>query len=382
MKIGYFMDTVIPSTRANTVHVMKMCQAFSKQGHDITLICDKETNTALPSTVWDQYGISCKFNVKQIYLPKLIQKHGHRFGIMLSAKMKSKYADEFEVVYGRSLYSLYYMRNKKHFIYESHTEPIRFHFKLERKILSHKNCVGLVVISQALKDRYLQIFPFLKEDQITVLHDCADVVPLDGNKATLLSHDTPHGVNIGYLGHLYPGKCMEIMLPLAKRCPEYTFHIVGGTREWIDHWKNEAEKEEIRNVIFYGFVENGKSGDYYRAFDICVLPFSSEVYVDKRKSFNIGQWISPLKLFESMAYGKAILVSRIPTIEEVIENDVDGMLADPDNINEWVVKLTELVENESKRKSLGIAAREKMETEYTWDKRAYRIVNIFKKTKG
>jgi hypothetical protein len=38
MKLVYLANTGIPSRAANSIHVMKMCQAFAKNGHDVTLI--------------------------------------------------------------------------------------------------------------------------------------------------------------------------------------------------------------------------------------------------------------------------------------------------------------------------------------------------------
>lgn len=377
MRIAYFIDTEIPSPRANTVHVMRMCQAFSRAGHDVQLLCDKPAAESTGADIWDRYGIEKRFHIERISLPNWVRKYGHRFGLMLSAKKKVQKMGPCDVAYGRSLYALNYLKRKKPFIYESHREPDRLNLMYEKKILSHRNCLGLVVISQALKNRYLEICPFLREKDITVLHDCADIDTTGADtKAELVNAPGQTDVVIGYLGHLYPGKCMEVMLPVAAKCPQYTFHVVGGTQEWVDHWRTAAEKEEIRNIRFYGFVNNSKVGEYYRAFDICILPFSKSVYVDKRKALDIGKWISPLKLFEAMAYEKAILVSRIPTIEEVMTDREDALLADPDNIDEWVCKLNQLAEDPDMRKRLGQNAREKLEKDYTWQKRAERIIDI------
>lgn len=37
MKIAYLSSSEIPSRSASSVHVMKMCQAFARNGHDVTL---------------------------------------------------------------------------------------------------------------------------------------------------------------------------------------------------------------------------------------------------------------------------------------------------------------------------------------------------------
>ena len=374
MKIAYFIDTIIPSYRANTVHVMKMCQALAKEGHDVTLYCDTDSNQGVTEDVWKQYGVEECFSIVSVKMPFLIRKYGHRFYNMLGARAKTKIAKDYDVAYGRSVYSLNELKNKHKYIYEAHSEPTKWTKRYEKKVLKHKNCIGLVVISKALKERYLELYPFLHDADITVLHDCADIDYSENKTVAELKQDPRKSeIKIGYLGHLYPGKCMEILIPVAEKRPEYCFHIVGGTPEWIDHWKDEIKKRGLDNIIFYGYINNADIGRYYRAFDISFLSFSKSIYIGKSQNVDIGKWISPLKLFEAMSYKKAILVSAIPTILEVITNGKDGLTADPDNLNEWLDKLDMLVTDANLRRQLGEAAFEKLKNEYTWEKRAKRI---------
>lgn len=379
MKIGYFIESVIPSKRANTVHVMRMCQAFSKLGNQVFLYCDGDDTKTDEKEIRKQYGITEEFEITRIYLPKFIRKYGHRFASIISARKKVSNIENIDFAYGRSPYCINFIKNKIPYIFEAHAEPDKFNINLERKILKHFNCKGLVVISEALKKRYLELFPFLDEKKITVLHDCADIP--ESNSTSIAELKQIKGVStikIGYLGHLYPGKCMEILIPVAKACPEFSFHVVGGTDEWITNWKKVIKKESIKNIIFYGFVDNSQVGAYYKAFDICILPFSKKVYVGKSKSLDIGKWISPLKLFEAMAYEKAILVSKIPTIEEVLTDYKNCIFVEPENILEWRNKIIELSRDEYLRKKLGSEARKELEKNYTWKKRAEAIIEIMR----
>ena len=38
MKILYISNSIIPSRTANSIHVMKMCQAFADNGHEVILL--------------------------------------------------------------------------------------------------------------------------------------------------------------------------------------------------------------------------------------------------------------------------------------------------------------------------------------------------------
>lgn len=375
MKLSYYIDSVIPSKKANTIQVMKMCQAFEKEGVETTLVCDGENDENI-NDVWEQYGISKRFNIIRVCIPKIIRRYGHRIAAIYSAWRKTKLAPKGDYAYSRSIYCLFFLRHKTKYIYEAHSEPDLVNRFFERSVLNRNNCIGLVVISNALKERYLELYPLLNSDNVYVLHDGADIESKNIEAIHLENLVGTADVKIGYVGHLYPGKCMETLIPMAEKCTHYSFHVIGGTQYWIDYWKKETKEKKIDNIIFHGFVNNGEIGAYYNALDISLLPFSKNIYTGKNKRNDIGRWTSPLKLFESMAYAKTILVSRLPTIEEVLADMQDCVFVDPNNIDDWVTKLNYLVDNESVRGKLGLSANEKLKKDYTWEKRAKRVITI------
>ena len=373
MKISYYIDSVIPSQKANTVHVVRMCQAFVNNGITTTLVCDSDEKSGSIDDIWSRYGINEKFDIKRAFIRSNIRKMGHRVVADFSAWKKSRIKVNADISYARSAMTLFFLRKSRPYIYEAHMEPDMTGKIIVKKILRHPNCIGVVVISKALKNRFIELFPFFPSEKIYVLHDAADI---DVSNSEIKAKLDSEGLKVGYLGHLYPGKCMETLMPIAKRCPDIIFHIVGGTEQWVNHWKAACKINNINNIRFYGFVNNSEIGNYYRAFDVCILPFSNNVFIGKNKKANIGKWISPLKLFEAMSYSKPILVSDIPTIREVMEDNVDCLFADPNNPEEWVKKLTLLLQDDELRYRLGNAAYKKLESQYTWDIRVKKIINI------
>lgn len=384
MKIAYISNSIIPSQKANSVHVMKMCNALAKNNIETILFCGGANQNE--NVVFSKYGIGNHFKLNRISQSKFLKNIiPNSFYIALKTYMKlvSKKNEmkKVDYLYGRSVYGLYLLRNKYKFIYESHMPPreglLRF---LEKRLLKNKNCLYLVVISNALKDRYLELFPWLDYDKIIVMHDAADEVPdiIGSENKTNLFYQSKQDDNviIGYLGHLYFGKCMEIVLELANKRSNYMFHIVGGTDYWVNYWIKKIKILNLNNIKLYGYVDNSEIGDYYRCFDICLLPFSRNIFFDKKKKDDIGSWISPLKLFEAMSYGKAILASKLPTIEEVLTDNYDSLLSDPDNVDEWCRKLDVLVESKITREKLGENALNNLKKSYTWDIRAKKIIKL------
>lgn len=378
LKIAYLSDSFIPSTRANTVHVIKMCAAFAECGADVVLYGNNDGNK-YTSDIFSKYGVS---NTYKIITEKAILCRRLKIIEYALRKRTEVIKQNPDICYGRSLLTLFLLRNRFTYIYESHIYPNRKLFVLLEKILlKNKRCMKLVVISQTLKDEYLKTFSFLKDSNILVLHDGADKVKSIVNDAdvpsALIDAHTKE-ITIGYIGHLYPGKCMETLIPVAKLCSDKHFHILGGVGEWVSKWEETCHNENIANVHFYGFIDNSAVNDCYRHIDIVILPFSKGVFFNKNKKDDIGKWISPLKLFEAMANGKAIISSNLPSIKEVISDGIDGILVPAEDPLAWKKALYELIEDGDKRQLLGKNAREKLEVEYTWKKRAEKVLAIIR----
>ena len=62
-KLLYLSNSIIPSQYANSVHVMKMCQAFKSNGFDVELLCYTTRENFSSDEVFKKYGIKNKFNI-------------------------------------------------------------------------------------------------------------------------------------------------------------------------------------------------------------------------------------------------------------------------------------------------------------------------------
>ena len=74
MKILYISKSIIPSRSANSIHVMKMCQALSDNGHQVVLFApnirskfEKDVHN-----IYDYYGVKNNFKIKKLIHPNII----------------------------------------------------------------------------------------------------------------------------------------------------------------------------------------------------------------------------------------------------------------------------------------------------------------------
>lgn len=375
MRLSYLSTSTIPSQKANAVHVMKMCHALALQGNEVKLWCLDGNSKKSDKEICEQYGVEQDFEIVRIGVASFLKKLVPEF-ILISFLSGFKYmfgknADD--AMYARSKLALFMVKGKRPYIMESHIPPRNGLLKyIEKKIIFHRNFRKLVVISNELKKNYMELFPRLSEEKIAVLHDATNLDETVINENVELI--TPGRFNVGYIGHLYPGKCMEVLLPIAQRTPNYTYHIVGGTAYWVDYWKKEAETQKLKNIVFYGFVDNKCVQAYYKKFDIVILPFSEKVYVGKKSE--IASFFSPLKLFEAMGCRKAIVVSKLPTIEEIVDDNVNGLLCDVNSVDSWISAMERLERDSAFRMQMEENAYEKIRMNYTWNKRAEKIMGF------
>jgi glycosyltransferase involved in cell wall biosynthesis len=366
MKIVYISNSIIPSRTANSIHVMKMCQAFADNGHDVFLLApnrykEYEQNV---NDIFNFYGVKRNFEIKKIFY-----KYGNNSNLFYSFAIYFYLLrnNNFDLIYGRFLEGCYISRFfKKEIIFESHM-PI-FHNKYFKKIIKSKYLKKIVTISNALKNIYLENTS-LNEEKIQVAHDAADAVKNFDTKAKLFGNNS--NLKVGYVGNLYKGKGIEIIATIADKVDkDIEFHIIGGTEEDITLWNKIINKN---NVFFYGFVPQNKVSNYINSLDICLLPNQKIIlpYGTNNNKKNISKFTSPLKLFEYMAHKKAIIASDLKVLREIL-NETNSILVDPENTSEWINAIN-ILRNEKIRNKISEKSFSDFK-KYTWRNRAKELL--------
>ena len=378
MRIHYLSSSVIASDSANSVHVMKMCQAFAAVGHDVTLHAvmgagdsedvfhyygvnrfslfrHDERNDPLVGKLWSLRGKLPRFRVGG--LPSLL------FGRLRIAPLLRESGAE--LIYGRNLEWLAALPSGAAFVAESHRPPAnRIELAIEKRLYRRPGCLRVVVISDKLKAIYLSLYPWLT-DKILVAHDAADD-PEPG----AWPRAAKHGFHVGYVGHLYNGRGTDLIAKIAKSLPQVTFHLVGGTEE---DRQRLALSGLGSNMILHGHHPPSQLAKFFMLFDAMLAPYQRSVAVGG--GGNTSAYMSPLKLFEYMSWGKPILCSDLPVLREVIENGRNGVLLPPDDPRAWVNSLQRLMDEPAERERLGLEARMAFLTRHSWRQRADRVLS-------
>lgn len=366
MKIIYLANSFIPSRTANSIHVMKMCQALAKIGHEVKLVTfdSKEDEENGVESVYDYYGVSSCFSVKKIPLRKVKGKM-HLFAIDAIRFIKKQ---EFDLVYTRcEIPALYLSFTSIPFVIEAH-KPFVGQSKLMKpffkRIFKAGNLKRFVTISAALQRLFEQQVN-LRNVEVKVLHDAADLSLQSANGIDTQWKGQSNHLQVGYFGHLYKGRGIEVIFDAAQMLPEVDFHIVGGRDSDVKYWKSQLG--ELKNVYFYGFVLPSEVQHYRHLCDVLLAPYQKEVWV-ANKGHESSQYMSPLKIFEYMASGKCIISSDMPVLREVL-NDQNAILVNPEDASQWSEAIHKC-SDKSFREAIAERAWSDFKLKYTWGKRA------------
>jgi len=228
-------------------------------------------------------------------------------------------------------------------------------------VLRMPNLVRVVTISETLaRDLATEYRVDDLAGTLTVAHDAAaagpDPVPPPGSAP----------LKVGYFGHLYAGKGMETIAQLAPQLPDLQFEIYGGREADIAHWRRELSR--VENLTLHGHIPHSEVRAKQERCDILIAPYSARA--NDVSGRDISRWMSPLKLFEYMAAGRAIVTSDLEVLREVVQDGREALLCKPNDLESWLGAFTRLREDADLRLRLGVAARRLLLARYTWEQRA------------
>jgi glycosyltransferase involved in cell wall biosynthesis len=157
----------------------------------------------------------------------------------------------------------------------------------------------------------------------------------------------PHP-RIGYFGAIEPWLVdQELIRKASSERPEWNWIFIGNKSRGL-------EIEELRNVHFLPPVSYEKLPHYAAGFDVCVLPWNTEV--------PFTSYGSAIKVREYLASGKPVVISPLPEYES---------MSDVLRIGRSREQFIELVNNALQENDPGrIKARQDAVRNGTWDARA------------
>lgn len=85
----------------------------------------------------------------------------------------------------------------------------------------------------------------------------------------------------------------------------------------------------------------------------------------------------PVKMFEYMSAGIAVIASHFPLWREIIEGNNCGICVDPLDINDIANAINRIMENPELAKQMGTNGREAVERKYNWEQEGKKLLGIY-----
>ncbi|HXJ55389.1 MAG TPA: glycosyltransferase family 4 protein [Verrucomicrobiae bacterium] len=179
------------------------------------------------------------------------------------------------------------------------------------------------------------------------------------------------GPLLGFVGGLRPWHGTEILPELcerlAKRRKKFQLVIVGDGPLLPSLRTQFAQRKLRRHVVFTGTLAHEEVAGVIRHFDVALAPYPV---------LDHAFYFSPLKLFEYMACGIAVVAAQAGQISEVLRHNKTGLLYPPGDVKALTACCERLLDEPELRTRLGRAASKWIHSRYTWDHNASRIVEL------
>lgn len=163
-------------------------------------------------------------------------------------------------------------------------------------------------------------------------------------------------------------KLLEALALISKILPEVRLLLVGDgpARPFVE--ENIYRLNLEKYVTITGFLPHARIPQLLAIADVVTVPYPK---------LPQEMWFSPLKLYEYMAAGKAIVASSAGQIKNVIRHDENGLLVTPGDVADLAQACLHLLQNEADRQRLGANAQREAETEHAWARQIERLEQVY-----
>ncbi len=329
MKLVYVFNGRLPTEKAHGLQVVKSCEAFAQAGFQVELVNSFRLNS-IKETIFEYYQIKTNFQLRNIwgldlsFLPNSASRLFHFVqtsvsGLYAVCFLASHYRRKSCIFYARDYFSIFllclfgYHPVAEFHDYRTSKKRRAIQFILDK---SRKIVVNSEGTKKLIKEHYN-----VPENKILVAHNGVDVDFFnisDSAENARSELGLPNGFIVGYVGQLEllghdkgVGMLLEAFAKVAD--PETRLVVVGGPNQAANRYKDRARELGISSerVAFRGHVPYRMIPKYLRALDVVVVTVGSGSHVVTT---------SPIKLFEYMAAGKAIIAPDVPSIQKYLNS--------------------------------------------------------------
>lgn len=235
--------------------------------------------------------------------------------------------------------------------------------------------MGLVARAKAIiatsneQNHLIRQFYFLPESKVFTVFNGIDTktVPADSNLKNLLGFAAEDKIILS-VARLKREKGLHIILnalpEILVDIPQAKLLIIGDGeyREYLE--KLASDLGLLGRVIFTGAIPYGELGKYFHLADVFVNSTIRENGYD-------------LTIIQGMAYGKPVVVSRLKSLNGVIEDGKNGFLVGLGETKELSRAVSKVLQDPERMKTVGRAAQQQAQTLFSVESMVNNTIKVF-----
>jgi glycosyltransferase involved in cell wall biosynthesis/2-polyprenyl-3-methyl-5-hydroxy-6-metoxy-1,4-benzoquinol methylase/spore maturation protein CgeB len=252
-----------------------------------------------------------------------------------------------------------------------------------------KNADYVFTLTEPMREELIE--RGVQPEKIDLLPNSCDpsrFLPRDRDEDLAERLGIPCGVPvIGYIGTFVDYEGLEDLTAACAllKAQEVQFRLLMVGNENASGQDRGPITEEIARIaeeydftdwlIMPGRVPHEEVESYYSLIDVAPFP---------RKPWPVCEMVSPMKPLEALAMEKAVVVSSVRALVEMIEHEKTGLVFDKGNVESLADTLQRLIKSPELRRQLGIQGRKWVEQERTWRQvgvKAFKIIENLKDKK-
>ncbi len=377
-------DIRFPLARANGVQIVKTAAALARAGIQTTLMV-RQSDPRPTEEILELYGVAPLPALEIRRLPVL-----HRTGsytlprvAFLARTTAAIAAARGQLVFTRDLQladllaglgpvlspvvyeahaveSLLYAERGQIYGTDERPKPRKARRLQKREARVWRRAAGIVTTTQGIRENFEAAWG--QRRNVAVVPNGCDVP--EGRVFKALPTGEPRVV---YAGQLYPWKGVDVLVEAIAQVPEARLVMLGGLEPEADLHRVRAlvaNRGLNARVELPGTVPQARVAEELVRASVIAVPFLQSVMTERHTS--------PIKLFEALAAGRAIVASDLPSSREVLEHGKDALLVPPGDADALAAAIRRLIKD---RRLAGRLARRAFEKapQYSWDARAAKI---------
>lgn len=183
---------------------------------------------------------------------------------------------------------------------------------------------------------------------------------------------------IGYISSLSAYEGVDLLIKavakLTKKLSnrELGLLVVGGGKE-LQRLRELAKQVGGHNIRLLGQVPHKDVGRYYSIIDVFAVP---------RLPYDVCHLVTPLKPYEAMAMGKALVMSDVRALASIAKESRAALTFKAGNVDSLEEVLTTLIEDEDLRSKMGARASAWVRKNRTWKQVAETTIEVYTRLRG